>query len=400
IGSTRADEPSDQSANRASIAIQKVEGELKDALLEVQKTSVKDPEKAKEQLKKVLSKLDDDDTLPEARRERYKRILKDQLRNLQLVGEMKVAEQTEKSKKESAKESRQTKEDKKADDGEEVNRRFKTIRDAFKDNKPEEASRQLKDLEKRYPNNPAVSAARRLAGVSENVDESRRFRRESSERIVGITREVERSSVAPANDVEFPAAKKWQELTEKRKKDNLTKAERAILKALDTPIKIDFKNAKLEEVIDFLQTTLDITISLDKAALERANVAYDTRVTKSFKRPVMAKTALQSILNELGLTYILRDEILEVMTPDMAKDLMVVRVYPVGELTLINPFGGIAFPLNELENAARLIELIKVTIEPSSWGEGGGTIAYEFGTHSLVIKQSALVHSRLGISLK
>jgi hypothetical protein len=76
---------------------------------------------------------------------------------------------------------------------------------------------------------------------------------------------------------------------------------------------------------------------------------------------------------------------------------MVVKVYPVGDLTIINLFGGIAFPLDELENAARLIELIKTTIEPGSWGEGGGTILYYLPTHSLVVKQSALVHSRMGI---
>jgi hypothetical protein len=390
-GWSRGDDPADHTPRRSLVAAQKVESEMRAALLEAQKLAAKDPEKAEELLKRSLSKLDDDSDLPEARRAQFQRVFKDRLRILRLPADKTATQGAEKK----------AEPDNKADTGEDVNRRLKTIKDAFKDDKPEEAGRQVKDLERRLPGSPAVAAARRTGGIAGRVADAGRVRRESEERLVGVGREVERSSLAPAGDIEFPAAKKWQELTERRKKENLTKAEKAILKALETPIKVDFRNSKLEDVVDYLQTTLDIPIFLNQHALDQASVTYDTLITKTFKRPVATQTALRSILGDLGLTYVLKDETLEILTPEMAKALMVVKVYPVGDLVLIGENGRRASPLEELLNAARLIELIKSSTDAGSWDEeGGATIAYEPGTHAIVVRQSALVHSMLGKSLR
>ncbi len=106
-------------------------------------------------------------------------------------------------------------------------------------------------------------------------------------------------------------------------------------------------------------------------------------------------------MGDLGLTYVLKDETLEILTPEMAKALMVVKVYPVADLTLMSQNGQRASRLEELLNAAMLIDLIKMSTDPGSWDEeGGATIVYEPGTHALVVRQSALVHSMLGKSLR
>ncbi len=172
---------------------------------------------------------------------------------------------------------------------------------------------------------------------------------------------------------------------------------------MDTPLAIEFKKSRIEDVVETLQTALGVTIFADKSILEKVGVTYDTEITLSFKRPVTARTILRKIFGEIGLTYIVKDETIEVLTPEMAKDMMVVKAYPIGDLVgLTNPFLGPALgKLQELEFANQIIAMIKQSIEPGSWDDANGAkIVYEPGTRSLVIKQSALVHSMLGKSLR
>ena len=365
----RADDLQDQVNRRSQVAAQKLEAELRSSLLEAQRLAAKDPEKAEELLKSSLSQVEEDLDLPEARRESLKRVFKDRIRVLHLSAEKGAAKTPRTAVKETSKDTRQATQDKRSAEAEEPLRRAKAIQDSIRD----------------------------------SVDKDRRSRRDNEKRSTDNNLDIARSATPAAGDVEFPESKKWKELTEKRKKDNLTAGERAILKALDTPLAIEFKKSRIEDVVETLQTALGVTIFADKSILEKVGVTYDTEITLSFKRPVTARTILRKIFGEIGLTYIVKDETIEVLTPEMAKDMMVVKAYPIGDLVgLTNPFLGPALgKLQELEFANQIIAMIKQSIEPGSWDDANGAkIVYEPGTRSLVIKQSALVHSMLGKSLR
>jgi hypothetical protein len=397
----RADDLIDEVNRRMQVAAQKLEAELRTSLLEAQKLSAKEPEKAEEILKISLGKLEEDTNLTDARRESLKRVFKDRLRVLQLNGEKTAQKNVEKPNKDNAPVSRKGGES--ASDAEEISRSLKVIKDALKDGKIEEANRLVADLQRRFSGNTAVETARRTVETSKGVVDTRRNRRENEQRMVGDGQEMVKSATPSAGDVDFPEAKKWKALTEKRKQENLTAAEKTILKALDTPISIEFKANRFEDVIDKLQETLGIEIIADKPTLERTSVTYDTQITKVYRRPVQARTVLNSILLELGLTYVIKNEAIQIVTPDMAKDMMVVRAYPIGDIvTLGNPLLlPAAAKLQELETATRIIDMIKLQIDPHSWEEStGAKISYDPSTRSLVVKQSALVHSMLGKSLR
>jgi len=369
VSAARADDLQDQVDRRSQVAAQKLEADLRSSLLEAQRLAAKDPEKAEELLKSSLSQLEDDLDLPEARRESLKRVFKDRIRVLHLTAEKDAAKASRTATKETAKDTRPATQDKRAAEAEEPVRRAKAIQDSIRD----------------------------------SVDKDRRSRRDNEKRSTDNNLDIARSATPAAGDVEFPESKKWKELTEKRKKDNLTAGERAILKALDTPLAIEFKKSRIEDVVETLQTALGVTIFADKSILEKVGVTYDTEITLSFKRPVTARTILRKIFGEIGLTYIVKDETIEVLTPEMAKDMMVVKAYPIGDLVgLTNPFFGPALgKLQELEFANQIIAMIKQSIEPGGWDDASGAkIVYEAGTRSLVIKQSALVHSMLGKSLR
>ena len=53
--------------------------------------------------------------------------------------------------------------------------------------------------------------------------------------------------------------------------------------ALASPIQLDFSEAPLQDVIDYLKTTKEIEIQIDKRVLEDVNVTSDTPVTINVK---------------------------------------------------------------------------------------------------------------------
>ena len=68
-------------------------------------------------------------------------------------------------------------------------------------------------------------------------------------------------------------------------------AEQKIDEALNSTTQLDFNEAPLQDVIDYLKTTKEIEIQIDKRVLEDVNVTTDTPVTINVKG-ISLKSAL------------------------------------------------------------------------------------------------------------
>jgi hypothetical protein len=189
--------------------------------------------------------------------------------------------------------------------------------------------------------------------------------------------------------------------SEQRKTNKLSKEEAALLKTLNSTISVDFDKNPFKDVMNYLTDKLGINIFPDTASLKDAGVEYDTPVT--FKAgKVTVRTVLKKILGDLGLTYVIMEGNIQVITPDRTKDYMVVRSYPIQDL--IVPFdtrwGPLANRIQMNQQAAQLIQLIINSVEPSSWqgvnDRGYGTISYDPATMSLIVRQTAEMHYMLG----
>jgi hypothetical protein len=121
-------------------------------------------------------------------------------------------------------------------------------------------------------------------------------------------------------------------------------------------------------------------------------------------RTMALRTVLRKFLGEYGLTYIIKDEAIYVTTAKRAREMMVTRVYYLGDLVAgVGTFGGGATwgPViareQMLENAKFITQLITSSIDPDSWSErgGGGSVTFHEPTMSLVIRQSAEVHAMI-----
>src|SRR5262249_12815185 len=116
-------------------------------------------------------------------------------------------------------------------------------------------------------------------------------------------------------------------------------AEQRIYTELGKNTTIEVVEMPLKDVVTYLQDTHNIPIVLSLKKLEEASVSADTPVTKRL-RSITLRSALRLILKELELTYVVRDEVLQITTPEDAESQLITKVYPVGDLVIPVMSGG------------------------------------------------------------
>jgi hypothetical protein len=171
---------------------------------------------------------------------------------------------------------------------------------------------------------------------------------------------------------------------------NLAEEER-IEEALDAPTALDFNEQPLSDVIDYLKEKHDIPIQLDVHALNDMGLNADTPVSKCVKG-VSLRAALRLTLRDYGLTYLIKDGVLLITTPEKADEELITRTYPVADLVL--PPGA---PEGTAPDFDALIDLITSTIRPTSWEDVGGPGSVRpFGNKlSIVLSQTQEVHEEI-----
>jgi hypothetical protein len=404
------------------VAAQKMETDVRDAIATAQRLQGTDPAAAAARLRDTLAVLEEDTTLPTERRVKLVRQVKERLR----AAEANRSSDREDSRLAAA--ARHAEDERRAAENQQISRSLATVRSLQRDGRSDEAKRLADELTRRYPNNVAAQAARHNTTANDVAGAWRRDTADYNARVAAVSRDINQSALPSYGEVEFP--KNWTERTAKRSTGlKLTDKEKAIMRGLSTPVSLDLKDAHFEDVIHQLENAIGQTIELDPAAMQEAQVNYDTPVAVKFARPVAARTILRSVLSGLNMAYVIRDQSIQVTTALKAKDMMVTRSYYIGDLIgngmaqaplsaipLVvqnNPFlPGIpviqpASPLamqaanaasaNQL--AAQIIQMIKESVDPRSWESEGPSITYHPQTMSLVIRQSAEVHAMLAGSV-
>jgi len=383
----------DRQRRLLEVQAQKVEADVRSALREATNLGPTDPALAVQKLRALQSKLEDDTALTAKRKETLLRVIKDRIR---------VAESAERADEKTEKpEKRRPPENGKAADKDEIQQSLETIKALRKDGKMEEANRSANELLRKYPDSPAAQMAARTAAAAETLTNVRGIRNDQNKRLSSLSRDIDRSATPTDGDVEFP--KDFKERTKNRGRGNpLTSKEKAILKALDTPITVSFKDSRFQDIIDYLSTLINQPILLDNAALEEAKITYETPVTVKVKG-VTVRTLLRKILGDFGLAYMIKEQTIQVTSALKARETMITRSYHIGDIVDTGGLDSIRFgnpgiqAATIVQNVNAIIDLIQTSVDPDSWKKNGGqgTIVFHPGTMSLVIRNSAEVHSML-----
>lgn len=249
-----------------------------------------------------------------------------------------------------------------------------------------------------FPGKPssggAADAARKI--IDANASRLEAAKRLQEQRSAGATTNLNnaaKAGITPRNDMEFPAA--WKQIVENRAKlavVGLTKKEKELLKALDTPLIVNFNKTRFRDAIDFFADKSGYPIAIHADSLVEVMASADDPVTYKTTKPLPMRTLLRKIVREVGLTYVLKDETLQVMTPERAREMLVIKTYPAGDV-VADPKDPNNTALKFI-HAQRLIRIIHAMIEPLSWDVNGGpgSIVYEPNGETFVVRASAEIH--------
>ncbi len=285
----------------------------------------------------------------------------------------------------------------------EVNEGIAAYAKAREDRRDADAKKQLAALTAKYPDNPAVLILGTSDGTADVLADARFIAAESSRRWTKALNDVQLSALPPIGDIEYP--KDFKEKGDRLKARNapkLSAEEQKLLKALDTPITKGLAGAPFQEAVSLLSTAIDQKIYVDKASLEGLGVNLDDKV--EVPGGVTARSALRVMLQSKGLTFVLRDNVIQVVTIESAKKQCVTRAYDVRDLVGANGFytsplvwGPLAEAQQVTANARIIIDAIQQGIDPASWAANGGvgSISFHYPTMSLIVRAPSEVQADL-----
>lgn len=174
-------------------------------------------------------------------------------------------------------------------------------------------------------------------------------------------------------------------------------AEAAIEAALAKPAQLDFDRVPLEEAIAALKAKHQIEIQIDRKALANSEMSPSATVTVHVKG-VTLRSALNLMLGELDLTWIIDNEVLLVTTPEVQNTKLITRVYDVADLVACRDSEG-----NPCDDYQPMKNAIGNTIAPTTWDTVGGPASIceaSLGTaRVLVISQMDNVHHQIAALL-
>jgi type II secretory pathway component GspD/PulD (secretin) len=110
-------------------------------------------------------------------------------------------------------------------------------------------------------------------------------------------------------------------------------AEKQIERSLESPIPMNFKDTPLSQVLSDLRGYQNIDIFVDEKALAENGVSLDRLVTMQLNQ-VKLKSSLKLMLENVGLTYVVEDDVLKITTKEYARGRLVTKVIPVADLVI------------------------------------------------------------------
>jgi hypothetical protein len=175
-------------------------------------------------------------------------------------------------------------------------------------------------------------------------------------------------------------------------------AEARIRAALEEPCELDFAEQPLTDVIDKLQQQHEIQIQLDRKALTDAGVGSDAPITRTLKE-INLRTGLKLLLDELDLTFVIRNEVLLITSKTEAESMLTTKVYPVFDLVVRSPDASPQVPGLDFPS---LIENITNNLGRTTRDKVGGPGAIKAFANSgaLVVSQTSEIHDELAAYLR
>jgi len=258
------------------------------------------------------------------------------------------------------------------------------------------AKGRLKALMEKYPTNPTLLAYATVSSRQESVKDQNKANSDRSNNAAAAIGDIAKSAGnVPPNGAMSYDKDHWNKINDPKTgrpaagsvTNNLTRKEKDYLRILDQATATDFNlnETSFDQVKQMLEKELGFPLIISKNTMEEVRIAYDTKLTYQIPKNVSKRTLLKGVLAELGLTYILKGELVQIVSFIQAKNEVRVGFLDVSSL------------VNMGRNVDDLVKLIKSTVEPDSWDTSGGVGTITIRQPGiLIIKNSAEVIYQLG----
>lgn len=183
------------------------------------------------------------------------------------------------------------------------------------------------------PNEPIVVQLRNQSKVLRRIQINNDINDRKEEGYASTMTSVERSSVPfdDGNPIQWGSIDDWSRLTDSRKRfldpqnGRRSPRELEIERLLKTPVSAQYENAPLTMVIQDLCKMAGINVFFDEAAMRQEGITSETAVNLSEVNDIRLESALNLILEQHGLTYVIKNEVLKITSEAMRDG----EVYPV-----------------------------------------------------------------------
>ena len=195
------------------------------------------------------------------------------------------------------------------------------------------------------PRNPVAQLLKFKAGVVREFVTGKDRRFNAATGFAKVMGSVGEAAIPFDGDYAFPDpdVEDWGALTNRRQKYGPDGRRRRSAEALEieqklnTPVMPRYNDAPLSDVIRELCDQAGINVFIDPQGLEGLGLHSNTAVTIDFTNEVKLKSALNTILYQLNLSYVIKDEALRITSADLAAGEVIIETYPVADLVIPIP---------------------------------------------------------------
>lgn len=135
--------------------------------------------------------------------------------------------------------------------------------------------------------------------------------------------------------------------------------EAAIAEMLDQMVSFSFVEEPLHTAVRQISEAHDIPIVVDARALEEIGLSFEEPVSLTLQN-VSLRSFLRLMLRSLDLTYLIKDEVMQITTIEAAEQNLINRIY------FLEGLGG---PGDEADSVRKLV---MATVVPDTWDDLGG----------------------------
>jgi len=193
------------------------------------------------------------------------------------------------------------------------------------------------------PENPVVVQLNVMSRALARAAQNDQIRSDAENGFQEVMDDVDEAKIPFKGPYKMPDAKTWSTLSKTRLarlRDGTQRRspkEMEIAQRLNTPVDAKYQNRPLREVLDGLAKRASVPLYIDPQGLQSEGVSSDAKVTIDLSQDISLKSALNLILEQFHLTYVIKDEVLKVTSEDARRGEVYQVIYPVGDLVIPIP---------------------------------------------------------------